>query len=412
MRIRLSLPLTLLLPLTVFAQSGPETQQILERLQRLEDQNRQLMSEIKALRQELATAGIKAAPSAAGEPQPSQQSPATTEAAAPAPLDERVAIVEKRIDEQAQSKIEADHKLPVKLTGMLLFNAFANGRNSGGQEYPVVAALTAPGQSGAATDGATLRQSVLGLEFQGPQIFGGGKISGSLYMDFWGGTGNALNQLVRLRVATLDFDWRNTSFSVGQDKPIIAPREPTSLAQIGVSPLTGAGNLWLWSPQARVEQRFAFGENAGLRAQTGVYLTSEGSSINVPTEYRSSLSSTRPALQGRFEFWRQFGDNARIEIAPGFSVSESHVNGMAIPSRIFSIDWLIRPISWFDFTGQFFSGRNAAVLGGLRQGIAFLPNEQIHAIQAAGGWAQLTFRATRRLSFNLYGGQEDDWNSD
>ena len=45
---------------------------------------------------------------------------------------------------------------------------------------------------------------------------------------------------------------------VGLEKPIFNPREPSSLAQVGISPLTGTGNLWLWLPQVRVEQDFAF----------------------------------------------------------------------------------------------------------------------------------------------------------
>ena len=53
--------------------------------------------------------------------------------------------------------------------------------------------------------------------------------------------GTSLNQLFRLRLATVDFAWKNTTFTVGQDKPLMAPREPDSLAQVGVSPLTGAG---------------------------------------------------------------------------------------------------------------------------------------------------------------------------
>jgi hypothetical protein len=34
------------------------------------------------------------------------------------------------------------------------------------------------------------------------------------------------------------------------------------------------------------------------------------------------------------------------------------------------------------------------------------------AVQATGGWAQFTFRATERASFHVYGGQEDDRNRD
>src|SRR4029079_8182070 len=88
-------------------------------------------------------------------------------------------------------------------------------------------------------------------------------------------------------------------------KPILSPREPDSLAQVGVSPLTAAGNLWLWQPQARVEQRFHFGERTTFRAPGGVFQTSE-SFPAVPTEYRDSLASARPAGEGRFELAHDF----------------------------------------------------------------------------------------------------------
>ena len=401
MRIRFRYAAALFLPVGLLAQSTPEMGQVLDRLQRLEDQNRELTAEIRALRQQLAGVPATKAPA----PVTAEATEATPAPASDSHLEEHVAINEQHIQDLDQAKVEAEHKLPVRLTGMLLFNAFANGRNSGGQEFPAVASLTPSG----ATDGGTLRQSVLGLKFDGPGIFAGGKVSGTLFMDFWGGSGTSLNQLVRVRVASLDFAWANTTFSVGQDKPILAPREPTSLAQVGVSPLTGAGNLWLWAPQARVEQRFHFGEATGLRAQLGVYQTSE-SANTVPAGY--AQSSVRPALEGRFELWHQFGDDRRIEIAPGFHTSDSHVEGVSVPSRAFSIDWLIRPHRIFDFTGAFFQGENTAVLGGLRQGIFFGEYDHFRPVHSIGGWGQLTLRATSRLSFNVYGGMENDRNSD
>src|SRR5205085_3960522 len=112
---------------------------------------------------------------------------------------------------------------------------------------------------------------------------------------------------------TLDIDWKNTTLTVGQDKPIVSPREPNSLAQVGVSPLTGAGNLWLWQPQIRIEQRVPFTAASGLRAQFGVFQTSEGSST-VPTEYATTLARARPGLEGRFEWWRRLGESTRVEI--------------------------------------------------------------------------------------------------
>ena len=154
---------------------------------------------------------------------------------------------------------------------MLLFNAFANGKSSGGGQDPAAASLS----QGPAASGASLRQTVLGLRFNGPNLPGGGKASGSLYMDFFAGTSAPFNNLLHLRIATLDLAWKNTTISVGQDKPLISPREPSSLAQVGISPLTAAGNLWDWQPQVRIEQRFALGESGGLRAQAGIYETSE-----------------------------------------------------------------------------------------------------------------------------------------
>jgi hypothetical protein len=219
-----------------------------------------------------------------------------------------------------------------------------------------------------------------------------------------------LNQLVRLRVATLDVAWKNTTLTFGQEKPIIAPRDPDSLAQVGVSPLTGAGNLWLWAPQFRVEQRFPLGEQSGLRAQLGVYQTDEGAA-SLPSQYAGTVAPARPGLEGRFEWWGQFGAK-RLEFAPGFHVSDSHIAGITVPSRIFSADWLIRPFQAIEFTGAFFQGENTGVVGGLRQGIALSPWEPPHATHSTGGWAQLAVRATPRISFHFYGGQQDDRNSD
>jgi hypothetical protein len=357
-----------------------EMKQILDRLDRLEQQNRELLDEVHQLRQQISTTAVSApAPPAA-------------------PEGEQLQVQEQRVTELEQTKVSTEQKFPVSLTGTVLFNAFLNGRNSDSQMNPVVAGQTA----GSAGAGASLRQTVLGFHFNGPDLPWDGKASGSLYFDFYGGTGTSLNQLVRLRVATVDLAWANTTVSFGQDKPIIAPREPDSLAQVGVSPLTGAGNLWLWQPQFRLEQRVAFGESAGLRAQAGVYETNES--------YEGQPTAPRPGIEGRFEFWAQSGER-RIEVAPGFHSSDSHAMGQTVPSRIFTVDWLLRPLSRVDFTGEFFNGENVGVVGGLHQGISEL-HYQARPVHATGGWAQFAYHITPRMTFNLYGGQEDDRNVD
>ncbi len=341
----LIIPLLLLFPNVLPAQDQTPAQgktdltPVLERLDRLEQENRALSAEVSALRSELAAARgtLPIVP-----PAMAQQAPAE------APLAERVAVQEQRIAEQAQTKVEAANKLPITLTGLVLFNAFVNGRAANGQEDPVIASSLET-RSGS---GATLSQSMLGFTFQGPRIAGGGLVSGQMHLDLWGGSSSSLDHLVRLRVATLAIDWKNQSLVVGQDKPIISPRDPTSLAQVAVSPLAGAGNPWMWQPQIRFEQRVPLGEDAGIRAIAGVYETSESTADATP-EYAGTLSPARPAVEGRFELWRKFGEHARIEIAPGFHTSQTHVAGVTIPSRLFSVDWMIQPMAKLRLTGLF-----------------------------------------------------------
>jgi hypothetical protein len=370
------------------AQSSPDIRKVLDRLDKLEDENRMLLDEIHALRSEL---------------EQSRATPAGASAVVPAPVDERLDVEENRIAEIAQSKVEASQKLPLSLTGMLLFNSFINGKYSGGAEDPTTA-----GQSvAAATNGASVRQTVLGLKFSGPDLPGGGKASGSLYMDFFGGTLTPGDNLLRIRVATLDLSWKHTTIALGQDKPIVSPREPMSLAQVGVSPLADAGNLWVWQPQARIEQRFSLGEETGFRAQAGVFQTAESYSSVLPVYYSGTLERARPGYEGRFEFFHG-NDPRRIEIAPGFHLSDTHVVGMSVPSRIASLDWLIKPAAIVEFSGALFHGENFAGLGAL-QGFDILRGGVAIPVHSQGEWGQIALFPASRLSLHIYAGEQ--WNS-
>src|SRR5207253_98993 len=118
------------------------------------------------------------------------------------------------------------------------------------------------------------------------------------------------------------------------------------------------------------------------------------------------------ALEGRFELSHRFSEDRKIEIAPGFHISKTHVLGQSVPSDLFTLDWSIEPVSKIEFSGAFFSGQNAAGIGGLRQGFTILGYEHAVPVHAAGGWGQVSWIATKRLSFNIYGGQESNRASD
>ena len=133
---RLSLLLLGLLLSSIFlsAQTPSEMAGVLERLERLERQNRELSAEVQTLRAELASV---------------RSDPPAQAAAATAPAEQRLDIQEQRIEEQAQSKVEASQRFPIRLTGMALFNAFLDSRQNGGSDYPTIASAPGPGRAGA-----------------------------------------------------------------------------------------------------------------------------------------------------------------------------------------------------------------------------------------------------------------------
>jgi hypothetical protein len=68
---------------------------------------------------------------------------------------------------------------------------------------------------------------------------------------------------------------------------------------------------------------------------------------------------------------------------------------------------MLQPLAKLRLSGAFFTGKNAAGVGGLRQGFTLI-NDQFVAVPTTGGWAQLSYFATKRLTLNVYGGQESN----
>lgn len=410
--------LTLAAPPEARAQSGAgssaptpeEMRQILQRLDQLEAQNRALLAKIDQLSAQLQSSRPSeqtGRPQAAGPSSQSAISPgqAGTPAETAEPdIGEQLAAEQARTAEQQQTKVEASQKFPIRVTGMALFNAYRDSANSGGAAFPTMAA------AGGAGGGATFRQTIIGLDYFGPTTFGEGKISGSVRMDFYGGSGDSFDQLFRLRTADIGIDWADRSFRFALDKPLLAMRDPESLAQVGLPALTGAGNLWFWLPQARFEQILHFSKTSGIRADIAAVGTHEPSALSyyapagAPQTYSTIPDSTRPGVEGRIEFFSG-GDDSRIEIAPAVHHSVSHDAGASLPTDIYSLDWLARPVSAFEFTGAAFSGTNTAALGGLQQGVVVYLHGA-RAVRSAGGWGQLKWRASQRLWFNLFTGEE------
>ena len=131
-----------------------------------------------------------------------------------APESEDQQLLAGKVEEMDQTKVESGSRYKVRVSGMVLMNAFSN--RGGAMDIQDLPNLVFPRDASLPQGdiGATFRQTTLGLEVSGPQFLGG-NTSGSVQADFFGGfpqTNYGVTAgLVRLRTATARIDWRNTS---------------------------------------------------------------------------------------------------------------------------------------------------------------------------------------------------------
>ena len=382
--------------LQLMGQTGaPELRQILDRLEGLERANRELTEEVRALRSQLSAAN----PSPALPDRQTTIQVSGPPAEAPGPdMEEQMAVQKQRIEEQAQTKVEAAQKFPIRLKGMLLLNTFLNSKQGGELQYTTVAK-----DRGEANGGASLRQSVFGFDYQGPEVAGGGKLRASLLMDFYGGSGSIGDQSLRIRTATMQVDWKRQGLLLGIDKPIFSPRDPASLAQVGVSPLTRAGNLWMWVPQIRYTREVSLGEETSLRAQFGLVATREVASYQ-GANFVADVEPSRPGMEGRFQFAHDFGSGRRLGFlrdstsAPRMWPTRRFLpgwfrrTGCSVPGAKWSLRALITPAKTF---------RTWAPAAPARD-LWSSPSSRSSVCTAVEAGIQLALPVTERLTFHLF----------
>ena len=377
----------------------------------------QYRAEAAALRQEVQSLRAEAAksnPSAETAPPPSSDSDRLTSSKS---LQQRVASLEEstqlltgKVHEQYQTKVESASKYKVRLSGMLLLNAFSNRGAVDNLDFPVYAASpTAYGSNRSA--GATLRQSELGLEVFGPDV-GGARTSGHFQFDFAGGFPDTLNGanygLFRLRTGTVRLDWEHTSIIAGQDSVFISPLSPTSFASIAEPAFSYAGNLWGWIPQVRVEHRFDLSDVQSITVSGGVLDNLDGeppySTYNrVP---QAGESAGQPAYASRIAWSHTVHGQPLTFGAAGFYSRQDWGFGRYANGWAGMTDWDIPLLSRVAVSGEFYRGRAIGALGGgvgrsvLFSGNPTDPATRIRPLNSIGGWSQLKLKASSKLEFN------------
>src|SRR5882757_5355618 len=328
-------------------------------------------------------------------------------------LEENQEVIEAKVNDQYQTKIESGSKYRLRLSGIVLLNMFENRGPVDNQDFPqlVNSPQLDPIAVSPASFGGSLRQSQLRLQAFGPDIVGA-RTSADLEFDFAGGFPNAPNGavmgLVRLRTGTMRMDWANTSIVGGQDRLFFAPLAPTSLATLANPALSYAGNLWAWTPQIRVEHRIVFSDSSNLSLQAGILDSVTGDLPDPGTARYPSWGEEagQPVYATRIAWsHRAFGQNFTAGVG-GYYGRQNWGFNRTFDGWAGTADVMLPIGKRFEFTGAFYRGRGAGGFGGaIGQTVLFNgsfgdPATIFRGLDSMGGWAQMKFKLKPNFEIN------------
>lgn len=393
--------------------------QLQESQRQLEEMRRQL-DELKRQLAQSASHETSAPSEAAKAIHPAPETTAAIEE-----IRERQAIQETQIAVHDQAKVESESRYPVKITGLVLLNGFVN---TGAVDQPATPTLAVPG---AGSTGASVRQTILGLDAQGPHLFGANSYA-NVRVDFSGRPGaanstagysgfyGANSMLLRLRTARAALQWSRTEAFFSLDRPIFSPDVPASLTAIAEPPLAWSGNLWTWNAQLGVTQDFAPAGSRGFLLQAALMDVGEAPLspiLNAPagTVPPSGAEQSRwPGVEARVALLGQESNLERNHFGVGgYFASHRSSLGHDFDSWAGTLDAKVMLPARLQFAGSFYRG---LALGGLGGGafkdFAYRFDEDtggyyFRPLDDVGGWAQLKEKLNERLEFNAAFGADN-----
>lgn len=334
-----------------------------------------------------------------------------------AKLEEDQQLLGAKVDEQYQTKVESESKYRVKLSGIALLNVFGNRGSVDSIDLPSFAVRRGPLDTGGSF-GATVRQTMLGLEVIGPTL-GGARTSAEIQADFFGGfpaTGDGVTTgLARLRTVTARMDWSHTSIVAGQDALFFSPQSPTSFASLALPAFSYSGNLWKWTPQLRIEHSLKFTDVSSLMVQAGILdpLAGEYPSDSFQRSPGAGERARQPAYATRFS-WNHGTNEHAVTLGAGAYYSRQDWGfGRTLDAWAGTADWNLPLSSRLYLTGEFYRGRALGGLGGgsgrsiLTSGSLTDPGTSVLGLNSTGGWSQLKFEMTEKLELNGAFGEDD-----
>lgn len=299
----------------------------------------------------------------------------------------------------------------VEFTGAVLMNGFYNSARTNNSDAPTFADSDAVGVKGSS---ATLRQTRLGVIVTDPDVLGG-SFNGEIDVDFFGGqqpaAGNRTFPLLRLRRAIATVQWTRLQLMLGQEAPLVAVRNPHSLASVGVPDFTSAGNLWLWIPQLRLTAEYGY--TLRLAVQGAVLAPITGVQGLTTTQPDSGERTSRPYLEGRVRLaWGPTDDPSEVALGGhiGWLRGLDTLSGdTLLTSHAITFDTRLK-FGPAELVGEAFVGQAVAGLGG--GGIAQNTGAGGVTVRTTGGWGQLNLRPRAGWMFGGGCGVDDPKDAD
>jgi hypothetical protein len=296
--------------------------------------------------------------------------------------------------------------------GTLLFNAYFNDAASNNADIPSFALSKAPGAH--ENFGATARQTRLGLSYSGLTA-AGANVSGVFEADFFGGEPaltNGINMdIFRIRLAYGRLDWKRFAIEAGQDWTIFAPLNPTSLAEFAIPEFSASGNLWIRTPQIRIEWKKPLGDRRTFLWQVAALDPDIGDN---PAAYSTARQpgagelGRLPAVETRLAISSPIGSRtATVGVSGhwGAAKNTGTIGGLSV-SRSFE-SWGVAadynlPISrLLNISGEAYAGRALGVFsGGVAQTLLPLGQPGANGVGTRGGWLQVQLNLTKKWQSN------------
>ena len=345
-------------------------------------------------------------------------------------LRERVETLEAQVKLHDQTKVESSSKYPLRLTGLILFNSFINRGAVDNFDLPSIAVPQTAGASNGG-GGAGMRQTILGIEGFGPRI-AGAKTSADVNLDFFGGIPlsnfGTSSGIVRMRTASINFDWDRNLVQVGVAAPLISPLSPTSYATVAEPGMAWAGNLWTWAPQLRVAHQFVSSTEQRLQLEFGLW-DPPAAGYNMTGVFRTPSpgeQTSQPAYEGRVSYGSTTGEHA-LQIGMGGYYSRQKYSNVIIgeysysgtnDSWAFTTDLRIPFSHRFELSGEGYRGRSLGGLGGgvykdVLYGMDPISGAPvIRGVNDIGGWTQFKTHFGQLFEANVSVGLDNGFASD